>query len=368
VLYISIGDANEHLHELQKRAEGVYPHGGAFFLHAANTEAELYENVQAIKAQIQKNHAKLNLMQVHVYLVATAHQITLKALTEFDIVRLRTWLSRDFAVPFIMLCTLYAWGEAEASQAFLLELPKFTPVCDHIFILSDRYQNNEVRPAHWAQLYELIIRLPMAFGSVEEKFLTAGLLMPDLPAQEASMPEAPPPDAPHLPEILPESIVNHLQSIAAQPLHIFQLRGLSLDNAEAKLFGNRMRRFFEENYLQSTSCEIQHGSAPVTAWRVSTAIRSIAQKYASFYRSYRVKTLQATQKQQEDYTRSIEEAKKRFASYRAQSVARLQNAPPPPVALYLLRTDGLPEKIFFPDDNEPCVLRIMGGFSVEDIF
>jgi hypothetical protein len=354
---------------MESRAENIYP-GGVFFLYAENGN-ETPEAVNRVKARIQRNAAGLNLQRVHIFVIVRAHMETEHFIPPGAAVlsRVREGFGGDFSVPDITLCVLLyesleAYGDDETDYtlrknrtgAFLSALPGFSALADRTFLLSDRNEHGTVNPAHWRQIYEILARLPLVretdsrlYRLLESKaaaegsplYLSAGVKMADTPPSP-------------LPVIPAHIIADGMLSVAACPLPIFKLRGLTLAEAEAALFGDRVARFFAQNYLpkeKDTAYESITENTRVTAWRTVTVIRRIAEGYAARYQYF-------LQRQ----ALGENEARRSEARRETQSPA------PPPCFISLLRWDGLPEETYRFTQSGLCELRVAGGFSLKDLF
>lgn len=355
--------------KIKERAERVNPRG-VFFL-----SEDTHAAVQAKKARIQRNEAALNLKRMYIYVVVQAHRLDRD---NPPFARLREWFAEGFAVPDMNLCALlyeslepyesdpmdYA-ARVKETRAFLSALTELSAPFERTFLLSDRNERDTVHPSHWPFIYETLARLPSVYmtdsrlyESLEAKeiaegkplYLSAGIKYPDAEKKPPFM-------ATVLPAVPSKSIVNRMLSIAYKPIGIFRLRGFTLKEAERALFGDRAEGFFIENYLcgvfEEEQPDTQKDTSPLRVWRVSSVIKKIAGSYAERYQRLYRQTSADIQRPNGELTRH------------APNQARA--AEPPPCAISLLRWDGLAEETHRFNESGPCVLRIVGGFPVDDV-
>lgn len=343
---------------------------------ADKNEADTRKAVQTVKAQIQRNEAGLNLKRLHTYVVVQAHRASPDAIETDNLTRLRGWLAGDFAVPDMNLCVLLYEslepyeGEdmeyntrMEQTRAFLSALPGLSASFARTFLLSDRNERDTVHPSHWPLIYETLTRLPSVhttdsrlYESLEAKtigegtllYLTAGIELDatDIPAALSDIIS---------PSIPFHEITDRMMSVAANPIGITKLRGLTLAEAERALFGSRAEMFYTGNFATYKSAgavpDVPPDNRLIKAWRVCTVIKKIAEAYAGRY--------------QRHYRQAMETARR--SNDKPVFHVRSKNAEPPPCALSLIRWDGLPEEVYRFTEGGPCVLRIVGGFNINDL-
>jgi hypothetical protein len=177
-------------------------------------------------------------------------------------------------------------------------------------------------------------------------FLSAGIDCADGEKTEADDDPIRPPPA----EIPSQTIINHMLGVAAKPVHWFGLHGLTLGEAEHILYGDRAEGFFMEQYgdIKKEGTHLR-----VRAFRTSSVKKKIAAAYAHRYQRY--------------YRLAIKERETRQTQIR-QVQKPNQSKNPPPCAVSLVRWDGLLDEVYRFDDGNPCVLRIVGGFAVNDLY
>jgi len=230
---------------------------------------------------------------------------------------------------------------------------------------------------------------------------------------------------------LPDSmkIISDIASVAANPLSIFNLLGVTIVEAESLLFGDRASRFFEENYmlrkapekppirlpfnklvekvgrlkhvLERLSCEISALSQSLVQYECRTVrLIDTSRRYAKmldvfhmvdgvkdaigqcYATKYKLENMQAI------YSELIAEHAEleAYVEYMRELITSLKALPVPTpteipadqllsqaekqaaLNISLLRTDGLiHERHQFGEPENPCVLRLIGGFTLEDL-
>jgi hypothetical protein len=398
VLYVFLAGAHDLEQEIKKRALS-----GAFFLTLPNDNADKRRSIQSVMAEIQRNEAGFNLKRVYIYMVVQSHKMV-DDFESSDLRLIQSVFGGNSILPNMTLCALTYESlepydgddmgyEVRAAKTvrFLSSLDGLSVFFNRTFLLSDRDENNTVHPKHWASIYEILSRLPLVHDTDSRLYemldarivaegrplyLSAGIVLeayPDISdagmgivsrfARNAFGVRRYAGTTPNPSDISVQTIVNQMQSVAANPVGIFQLRGLTLAEAETVLFGDRMERFFMEQYIYFLPETDFHGinknndfALPCKSWRIGTVIRKIAKAYARRYEFYRRQAQQAA----EEHTR---QTKIRCE----ETLARLHEAPSPPCAISLLRYDGLLDETHRFTDGGSNVLRIIGGFPVESL-
>ncbi|MCL2204121.1 MAG: hypothetical protein FWB88_09320 [Defluviitaleaceae bacterium] len=366
VLYVFPGEERPLAQEIEARAAQIYPDRGVFFLCQP-------EPIHTVKAKIQQNEAGCNLKRIHIYVILPAHQPEAEDWLKNQAHELRHWFAGDAIQPDMNLCVLrHESPEGHDGRPFLAALPGLSPLFHRVFLLGERNEADTIHSAHWPLIYETLARLPLIhrtgsrlYEQLEAKtlaegeplFLSAGIHLADIP-EATAVPHGPPPEVPV------SMLTEQIQSVATSPRHILRLRGLTLAQGSAALFGQRILQFLEARYGVERAAfgkaALLPLSAPCKGWRVSTVKRQIARAYAQAYQIHRQQQAIAA------ITRQQEAARLAQSQYE-EALARLEAAPPPLCAISLLRYDGLLEESFPFTAGRPCVLRVIGGFPVNAI-
>jgi len=354
------------LTELKQRAAQVWGAGQSFFLELAHCEnaEDIHQRVQALKAQILQSDTLTDLNELHVVAVCCAHnQVALGRLLQ-DLSALRGWFCDDFAMVRFSLCVLIYESplfsaRIDRARAFLAEISMAhlsetrRAFAQPILILSDRNERNAIHPRHQTQMVDIVVRVPLIFSRSQvvtdwiaqtrvagtPLFVTAGIS----PQPDENT------DVSFANSMTPEAVTSYLIGVPFTHVSIFQLRKLTLAQAEAALFGDAMLHAFKRLCHHADDTPTQNATLfahRVKAWRVRNVIRQIAHAY----------TLQYRLTQRDD-----------TAHYHAPSHSNTSSVNPPALLLSFIRRDGWPEETLTLTQGSRALLRIASGFPAESL-
>ena len=456
-LYVQIGNAKQI--DITSQAGQTHPHGSAICLHIDEPIDNL---IRGAKAGLQSCEiSSLNAQRVNIYVVATAHDPQAAQLVPIVGKRLQAIFAEDSAFHITLVVLLDESNEpgcdgceyearTGATYEFLVSLTGDTAF-DCIFLLSNR--NELGRVAGHDNAHRLLTFLPLLHGLENSRFnetLTAktGEAGRVLFASAGLGVGEPAPDVNKdnrmlhnftqmlewemevntviasqstiaCPPVIASEAKQSITSLPSKPLSFsetFSLRGATIAEAEAIIFGDSAASFFNKNYplppcnssftntlslrdavaeekqlanlIAKTTGEIsyladelsQKERTPVGFLHaIDNAKTIIGQIYTTKYRLAALQAVcekyQARHAQLHLYLQYLREViatlKALPTQLPAQALPELllsQARERAVLNISLLRHDGmLQESHVFGDLGNPCVLRLIGGFCLEDL-
>lgn len=465
-VYIFVCEPPHVVHAVLQEAEVTHQHGALNHV-CINDESSMQQEIRNIKAAMQRSATcELNMQRVNIYVVARAYNPLVPPLIAGLCTNLRSHFLEDFATCDITLAALLCDSNAAIvdgityeerghnTYAFLLATASDIG-CNRIFLLSNRNQHGRVVPHEEKNTYALLATLPLthtvhtgfdsAIGAKAREtgriiFASAGLGQPlnstsplngattqalhklakILETEIAAPKGAPVSNTPlyKLPNYnnLTEIEAN-ITSVAAMPLSSLDLRGATIKEAEAVLFGKSAQGFYHAQYagrqeavqtggtqvllsqaaaeeyelarmladisasVQSLELEIakkENAQVPLGLLRVVDKVKDqIGQCYTLRYK------LEGLQKAQQALQTRYEDVAN-YIAYMRDVIAALFALPLPQeknqqslllearenthVNICLRRDDGLVrEEYNFGDAASTRVLQLVGGFVAEDM-
>lgn len=455
-LYVLIGNARQI--DIISLAEQTHPHGGAICLHLDEPMDNL---IREVKASLQSCEiSQLDAQRVNIYVVAIAHDPQATQLVPIVGERLQVIFAEDFAFHITLVVLFDESNESSrdgykyeartgATYEFLVSLTGET-VFDCIFLLSNRNEFGRVSSADYDNTHRIMAFLPLLHCLESSRFneimnAKAGEAGRVLFASAGVGVGEPAPDVNRDNRVLHSfaqfiehemethdassgnakqsindgALFSSITSLPSKPLsfsEIFSLRGATIAEAEAIIFGDSAASFFNKNYpsplcdssfpntlqlrdavaeekhlvtlIDETASEIayltnelsQKERTPVGFLHaIDNAKTIIGQIYAT---KYRITILKAVCKKYQTRHAQLH----LFIQYIREVIATLKALPIQPPAqvptevllsqareravlnISLLRHDGmLQESHVITDFSAPCVLRLIGGFCLEDL-
>jgi len=455
-LYVQIGNAKQI--DITSLAEQTHPPGGAICLHIGEPMDKL---IRGAKAGMQSCEiSPLNAQRVNIYVVAIAHDPQAAQLIPIVGERLKAIFAEDSTFHITLVVLLDESNEPSrdgyeyeartgATYEFLTSLTGDTAF-DCIFLLSNRNELGRVNSANHESAHRLLAFLPLLHGLENSRFsesltskadeagrvlfssagLGVGEPAPDvnrnnrilhnfaqmleleIEAHSVIASEAKQPGN-------DRAIYSNIISLPSKTLSlsdIFYLRGATIAEAEALIFGDDAVNFFNKNYPSSSCSSLYPNTLPLrdavaeekhlanliekTTSEISYLTNELSQKERTpvgFLRAidnaktiigqiyaikYRLAILQAACEKYQARHKQLYS----YLQYIREVIATLKTLPIQPPAqatpelllskaqeravlnISLLRHDGmLQESHIFDDLGNPCVLRLIGGFYLEDL-
>jgi len=433
----------------------------SLYLDSSEQDQDLDRIIRTVKAEIQSGQAgDVGIQRINIYVIANAHEPKPNAGKFIKIVgeRLKTLFSEDFvALHISLLVFLSESNELDAggiayearcrfSYEFLLNLTN-QMAFDRIFLLSDRNEYGYVSPENHSNAYNAAMHLPFlphesskfeAIMNLMEgesgRVLFASLGFGAVENDEDDLPDVS--NAPYLAKILEHElqrgklnrtlgfeidsvqIISAITGVAANPATIVNFFGITLKEAENLLYGERICKFFEENYKTQTFNEEEVDTLELSVLaaedrQISQTLDGISErmrdlsytlnekqespvraglfhaidkikdaigecyviKYELAKLNFEKEKLTARQAKIKPYVeymynvvsalKALQSEPKREIPYEALLQQAKENAA---LNISLLRNDGLLfETHVLGDPVSPCVLRLVGGFALEDL-
>jgi len=444
-LYVFVGNVESQ--EVITEVMEMHPPNSANFLHILN-ENNIDSQIRGVKAKLQCINCGLDMQRANIYVVADACEPSGLVLEVG--MRLRVLFAEDFAAFSITLVVLLDESNVcegaeytirnQATYEFLTALTRYTAF-SCIFLLSNRNEAGRVCETNRKNAYEVLAVLPVVLGNksrfeatMEARAGEAGrVLFASAGVGGRQQHEG------KVQGVLLDSLVHVLESelgfgesirggkpafaveisrpddsvqvvdivsVAAKPLQFATFIGVSVEHAEAMLFGVNVQKFYDRNFpalhtwqndytmtlrdavteeqqlrieLDCLQNEIDQASQQLADARskkfgLICTVRGVKNAIAdSYMHRYRLDCLQAA------YIHAITRQKK-LAEYldyiRCVAIALKAMRVPPSeekstpaiINISLLRDDGLFYDTFaLENENNPHTLRVVGGFVLEDL-
>ncbi|MCL2578384.1 MAG: hypothetical protein FWE27_10145 [Defluviitaleaceae bacterium] len=438
--------------KILRQTERFFPTGSVFNMPSADESREII-------AKIQANEGGLRLNRVNIYVVVEAENPDALRLVENAGQRLSVQFRENFAaVDITLIISLNESNGCENIKERNTSTYKFltglaTTLFNRIFLISNKNEYGEVFSESKNNAHALIAALPLLN-------LTQSYFNEALDAKMASQKQILFASAGFwqktpsqlnenrvlhkLAEVLEEemesdkgmvllsrevqrdkriaplspNIINNIAGVAAKPLRLWELWGLTVKEAESLLFGDEAVKFFERVYMRKienfSECEIEATKKPlyqavseeaelreiisetenklhelrgsmgqieVTICRpkffgsIDYVKNRIGEVYTLRYEYEsllvaldRQKSKQAQLESYLDYIRGVVQTLKSLPLTEPPPKTLNETEPYAPIQISLLRSDDLIREshTFNTMNGEPCLLRLIGGFTLQD--
>ena len=288
-LFVFLGDGDGAYTRVREMAEGVL-RGGAFFARLYG-DGDAVKTIRAVKTDIQRNEANLNINRVNISVIISAHSENAFSRAEEAGAALKRIFLEDFPVAhmtlFLLLCESNHWDDYERRSALsmetLLKVSRADLPYNWVFLLSDKNESGVVSETNMLNNYRVICRMPFIFNTEShlEKilrntgtggfFVSAGMAQLEKPDEAIAYAvfrhvyqywlrglkkgsTSNTADVGEMVGLIADKarynvdIERDMASVAARNIKARQLSGVTLSEAEGLLYGEGAALFFKANY------------------------------------------------------------------------------------------------------------------------